>query len=275
MNYRHAYHAGNFADVMKHVLLLALLDHLHKKPAGFFALDTHAGCGMYDLAGVEATKTQEWHDGIGRVLSAGPPELEAYLSVIRQLGMPARYPGSPSIMASRLREQDHLACCELHAEDVRTLRRLFRFTPNVGVHHRDGYTSLKAFLPPREQKRGLVLIDPPFEQPDEFGRLADAIAESRSRFPSAIVAAWYPVKHRTPVRAFHDTLKEKGQRGLLACEFTLRPPLDPAKLNGCGLLVANPPYRFDAQASALLDAMRAPLDREGTTQADVRWIVGE
>ncbi|WP_367159545.1 23S rRNA (adenine(2030)-N(6))-methyltransferase RlmJ [Kozakia baliensis] len=275
MNYRHAYHAGNFADVMKHALLLALIRHLQRKSTGFYVLDTHAGCGAYDLAGLEANKTQEWRDGIGRLLDDPPEALKDYLTIIRDLGAPGRYPGSPLIVASQLRAQDQLVCCELHPEDVRILRRLFRDNAQVSVHHRDAYAALRALLPPKEQKRGLVLIDPPFEQPDEFARLAQAIVESRRRFTTGMVAAWYPIKHRTPVRAFHNQLRDSGLRALLACEFTLRPPLDPGQLNGCGLLIAAPPYGFEKQAEELLGAMRPALDRDGAAETHVSWLVEE
>lgn len=275
MNYRHAYHAGNFADVMKHVLLLELMSSLQRKEGGACVIDTHAGCGEYDLRAEEAEKTQEWRQGLGRVLEQPDAVLQSYIDRVTAFGAPARYPGSPRLIASMLRPQDRLIACELHTDDAQILRRLFHRDDRVAVHHRDGYASLRAFLPPRPQKRGLVLIDPPFEKPDEFARLADAIAEIRTRFHSGIVAAWYPIKHRTPVRAFHDDLKARGVRSLLACELTLRPPLDPTRLNGSGLLIANPPFGFDNRARELLAVLARILDIEGQTTAQVEWLVGE
>ncbi|GBR08393.1 23S rRNA (adenine(2030)-N(6))-methyltransferase RlmJ [Asaia siamensis] len=277
MNYRHAYHAGNFADMMKHGLMLVILRHLLRKPAGFCVLDTHSGCGVYDLDSIEAQKTGEWRDGIGRfeTIPEGPEELVDYLTSIEALGAPARYPGSPSLIASLLRPQDRLICCELHPEDASTLRRNFRQQSQVAVHERDGYGALKAFLPPRDLKRGLILIDPPFEQGDEFARLADAIQTSRKLFPMGIVAAWYPIKHRAPVRQFHASLRDAGLRDLLDCSLLLRPPTDPTRLNGCGLLVASPPYRFEEQAQTLLDALLPVLAPDGEGSVEIRRIVEE
>ena len=277
MNYRHAYHAGNFADMMKHGLLLVILRHLLRKPAGFCVLDTHSGCGVYDLDSAEAQKTGEWREGIGRfeTLPEGPEELVDYLTSIQTLGAPARYPGSPSLIASVLRAQDRLICCELHPEDAATLRRNFRQQNQVAVHERDGYGALKAFLPPRDLKRGLILIDPPFEQGDEFARLAEAIQTSRKLFPMGIIAAWYPIKHRAPVRQFHDALRDAGLRDLLDCSLLLRTPTDPTRLNGCGLLVASPPYLFEEQAKALLDALLPVLAQDGEGSIEIRRIVEE
>ncbi|GAB6853790.1 23S rRNA (adenine(2030)-N(6))-methyltransferase RlmJ [Asaia astilbis] len=277
MNYRHAYHAGNFADMMKHGLMLVILRHLLRKPAGFCVLDTHSGCGAYDLDSIEAQKTGEWREGIGRfdAIPEGPDELVDYLKTITALGAPTRYPGSPSLIASLLREQDRLICCELHPEDAATLKQLFRLQGQVAVHERDGYTALKAFLPPRDLKRGLVLIDPPFEKGDEFARLAEAIQTSRKLFPMGIVAAWYPIKHRAPVRQFHDALRDSGVRDLLDCSLLLRSPTDPTRLNGCGLLVASPPYRFETQAQSLLEALLPVLAPDGEGSIDIRRIVEE
>lgn len=277
MNYRHAYHAGNFADVTKHALLLGLIRALQVKEGGCAFIDTHAGCGIYALHGVEAQKTQEWESGIGRVLTSGTDALRDYLQTIRKFDPPRTYPGSPALIAAALRPQDQLIACELHPDDATRLSRTFRGNPKVATHHRDGYASLRAFLPPRQQKRGLILMDPPFEKTDEFQRLADAIAEARTRFPQGIVAAWYPIKHRAPVRAFHDDLKSRGLRSLLACELLLRPALDPTRLNGTGLLIAGPPWKFEEAAMAIQNALRPLLSPDDVAEAasHVDWIVGE
>ncbi|MBB2204553.1 23S rRNA (adenine(2030)-N(6))-methyltransferase RlmJ [Gluconacetobacter takamatsuzukensis] len=275
MNYRHAFHAGNFADCMKHALLVLLLQALARKPAAFSVLDTHAGIGRYDLGGDQATRTMEWQGGIGRLLDAPPADLPpAYLDLVRQAGAPAIYPGSPLIAAMMLRPQDRLVCCELHPEDSRMLRRLFAGNSQVSIHARDGYAALGALLPPREARRGLVLIDPPFEQPDEFARLVEGLATAHRRFAAGILAGWYPIKHRAPVRAFLDSLRDSGIRDIVALELTLRPPLDPARLNGCGLVVINPPFGF---AEAALPALRAltHLSPDGTGEASVTRIVEE
>ena len=262
MNYRHIYHAGNFADCMKHALLLALIKALKRKPAGFVVLDTHAGCGRYDLSSEEAEKTGEWRAGIGQLLNSPPAAaLADYLDAVRpNVQERHRYPGSPAFARAELRPQDQLIACELHPEDVRPLRRLFHADPQAAVHHRDGYEALRALLPPKDFKRGLVLVDPPFEKTDDFARCADAIALIRNRFRAGIVAVWYPIKHRTPVRAFHTALAESGVRDILALELWLREPTDPQRLNGCGLVVVNPPWKFEEEAEAIL---RALLDKLG------------
>jgi 23S rRNA (adenine2030-N6)-methyltransferase len=263
MNYRHAFHAGNFGDCVKHALLLALLRALLRKPAPLFVLDTHAGAGHYDLAAAPALRTNEAADGIVRLLDQVPPALEDYVATVRRLGL---YPGSPALIRSLLREDDRLACCEAHPEDCATLRALFRHDRQVSVHQRDAWEGLKALLPPA-QKRGLVLIDPPYEDPREFARLAEGLALAQTRFPTGVLAAWYPVKHRAPVRAFFDSL---ALRDVIAAELLLREPLDPARLNGCGLLIVNPPYRFEQEAQVILDAL---LDRLGDRAAGEAALV--
>ncbi|WP_418609257.1 23S rRNA (adenine(2030)-N(6))-methyltransferase RlmJ [Gluconobacter cerinus] len=275
MNYRHAYHAGNFADCMKHAILLVLLKSLARKPAGFCVLDTHAGCGQYDLSSEEAQKTGEWKSGIGRLLDSEDPALQDYLSAVRDLGL---YPGSPALARHALRPQDQLVACELHPEDVRPLRRLFRDDPQVSIHHRNGYEALRALLPPKDLKRGLVLIDPPFEKLDDFTQCAEAISLIRNRFRAGIVAVWYPIKHRTPVRAFYNALKDAGIRDILACEFLLRPALDPSRLNGCGMLVVNAPFGFEEDAARVLNALKLGLatnDPEDDMQVHIERLVEE
>jgi 23S rRNA (adenine2030-N6)-methyltransferase len=255
LNYRHAYHAGNFADCMKHALLVWLLRAMQRKPGAIFVLDTHAGTGRTDLGSEEATATLEWQEGIGRLLAGETPEVLAdYLALVRACGG-GIYPGSPLLTRMMLREQDRLACCELHPQDSASLRRLFGRDAQVAVHARDGWEAIGALLPPRDIRRGLTLIDPPFELPREFDRIADAVRLARRRFPGGIVAAWYPIKHRAPVREFHDGLRGSGEPDLVCAELTLRPPLDPARLNGCGLLVAGPPWGFEEAALAILDAV--------------------
>lgn len=273
MNYRHAYHAGNFADCMKHALMLWLLRALQRKPGALFVLDTHAGGGRTDLASGEATRTGEWQGGIGRLLAGPAPEaLSDYLTLVRGCG--TFYPGSPLLIRMLLREQDRLACCELHEQEHAVLRRLFLGDAQVAVHARDGWQALNALLPPRGILRGLTLIDPPFEQPEEFGRLADAIRLARRRFGTGVVAAWYPIKHRAPVRDFHDRLRASGEPDLVCAELTLRPPLDTQRLNGCGLLVAAPPWGFEQAAIDILDAIGDRLG-EPEARADITRLTPE
>jgi 23S rRNA (adenine2030-N6)-methyltransferase len=297
MNYRHAFHAGNFGDCMKHALLTALLRALQQKPAPLFVLDTHAGAGHYDLTAEPALRTNEAANGISRLLDHPPPAfprgharaepasvppggasladpdpgdpLADYLAAVRRLGL---YPGSPALIRSLLRPDDRLACCELHQEDYAALHRLFRHDAQVSVHRRNGWEALKALLPPA-QKRGLVLIDPPYEDPREFAHLAEGLALAHARFPAGVLAAWYPVKHRAPVRAFFDAL---SLRDVIAAELLLREPLDPARLNGCGVLIVNPPYQFEIQAHSILTALSDRLgDREAGAAATVTRLADE
>jgi len=252
MNYRHAFHAGNFGDCMKHALLVWLLRAMARKPAGFCVLDTHAGIGRYSLTDGPATRTNEAQSGIFRLLENPSPALADYLGVVRECGL---YPGSPAIAEALLRPQDRLVCCELHPEDYTALRRQMPRTTEI--HRRDAWEALGALLPPRE-KRGLVLIDPPYEAEDEFSRVADGLRRGHARFPSGVFAAWYPIKHRAPVRQFHINVQESGIGDIVVAELWLREPLDAGRLNGCGLLVINPPHRFE-ELGVILEALLAGL----------------
>ena len=254
---------------MKHALLVWMLRALARKPAGFMVLDTHAGLGRYDLTGDEALRTGEWHGGIGRLLAARdaglsmPEGIGDYLGLIDQLGL---YPGSPALIQALLRSADRLVCCELHPEDQAGLRARMRGQPQVSVHLRDGYEAMRAFLPPRE-RRALVLIDPPYEAPDEFTRLTEALRQGCIRFPSGIFTVWYPIKHRAPARAFHAAVVEAGIRDVVAVELLLREPTDADRLNGCGLLVVNPPWRFMEEAEPMLASLAAIFaGNEGTAR---------
>ncbi len=254
MNYRHAFHAGNAADCLKHALLVWLLGAMARKPAPFLVLDTHAGAGAYDLAAEAAGRTGEWREGIARVQATRPAALQPYLDAVAEAAPPGCYPGSPLLIRALLRPQDRLVCCELHPEEHAALRAALGQAGRVAIHHRDGYGGLRAFLPPPE-RRALMLLDPPFEAPGEFDRLAEAIAAARSRLPACVLAAWYPIKGRASVRRFHDRLREAGLRDLVAAELWLREPTDAARLNGSGLLVATPPWRLEAEVPAILDAL--------------------
>jgi 23S rRNA (adenine2030-N6)-methyltransferase len=259
MNYRHAYHAGNFADCFKHALLIALLDALARKPAPYFVLDTHAGAGWYDLGSDEARRTAEADLGIRRLLQRPAPVLERYLGLVGQLGF---YPGSPALVRAVMRESDRLACCELHPDELKALKRRFAGDPQVEVHGRSGWEALGGLLPPRE-KRGLIFIDPPFEVRDEFLLLAEGLRRGYSGFGHGVFAAWYPIKQVAAVRSFHASLVSSGIRDVVAVELHLRDATNPAgRLGGCGLVVINPPYQFDEQARSITEAVLAGLGDE-------------
>ena len=269
MNYRHAFHAGNFADCMKHALLVRLLRALARKPAPFRVLDTHAGAGAYDLGSEEARRGGEWQAGVGRLLGTTEGPLAEYAALARDAGAPARYPGSPALVRALLRPEDRLVCVELHPEEHAALRARFRADPQVAVHRRDAWEALRA-LTPFPERRGLVLMDPPFERPGEFERVAEGLSLVSRRFRGAVQAAWYPIKHRAPVRGLRAMVEATGLRDVVAAELWLREPTDPARLNGCGLLVANPPWGFETEAGAILAAL---LDRLGAGEPGQGWAV--
>jgi len=272
LNYRHAYHAGNFADCFKHALLVWLLRAMARKETPFFVLDTHAGVGSYDLAAPEAERTGEWRAGIGRLLADTPPALEDYVGVVRELGL---YPGSPAIARALLRPQDRLAVCELHPADAATLDRRFGRDGRVQVHRRDGFAAIGALLPPPE-RRALVLIDPPYEQEDEFAAVVKALRLGVSRLRGGVFAAWYPIKHRAPVREFCEQIKAAALRDVIAAEILLREPTDPARLNGCGLIVVNPPFRAEQEWPEILQALTAALgNREHGEGSDLLRVADE
>lgn len=282
MNYRHIYHAGNFADVFKHAVLTLLVERLKDKPAAFAVLDTHAGAGLYDVESAEAQKTGEFARGFGQLglgREAGqdglPAELAPYFAAVRAAnpgGGLRFYPGSPRLVRALLRPQDRLVACELHPGDAGALKRLFARDPQVQVHHRDGYEAMGALLPPNE-KRGLVLIDPPFEEPGERRRVAQALARAHARWPQGVYAVWYPIKAEAEARLFHGELANTGIRRILAAEMTVRAGGNPEVLNGCGMAIVNPPYRLEETLGRVLPGLHAKLAAEG--RARVAWLAPE
>ncbi|MEO5373877.1 MAG: 23S rRNA (adenine(2030)-N(6))-methyltransferase RlmJ [Alphaproteobacteria bacterium] len=279
MNYRHIYHAGNFADVVKHAVLALLVEHLLRKDTPFRVLDTHAGLGVYDLTANEAERTGEFRDGIGRLLAEPDPPaaLAPYLRAVALLnggtgGSPRLYPGSPWLVRSMLRDRDRLVAVELHPEDAATLAATFRHDRGVGVHQADAWQALKAFLPPPE-RRGLVLMDPPFEARDEFERLADGLARAHRRFATGILAAWYPIKDPEQAATLHRAVQGIGVARALAVELLVRSPVDRFRLNGCGLVVVNPPWRLDETLGELMPFLTRVLAQDSLASGRVHWLV--
>lgn len=244
MNYRHAFHAGNHTEVFKHSVLCLLLVELQRKPKPIMILETHAGAGRYDLLSDEAQRTGEAKNGIAIVFDKDIPTASGYLDIVRGINTVSLryYPGSPAIIAALLREKDRLIACELRPDDAALLRAEFKADHRVHVHHRDGYQALKAFLPPPE-RRGLVFIDPPFEQTDEFDQLADALKLGLRKWPSGIFAAWYPIKDRSGVERLQRKYSTRSTP-TISCELLLK-PLDGINLAGSGVLICNPPWQFE------------------------------
>ncbi|AZO06261.1 MULTISPECIES: 23S rRNA (adenine(2030)-N(6))-methyltransferase RlmJ [unclassified Mesorhizobium] len=282
MNYRHAYHAGNFADVVKHAVLARLVEYLKQKDKAFRVIDTHAGIGRYDLASVEAGKTGEWQGGIGRLTEATlEPQaaalLQPYLEAVRAQnpdGGLKHYPGSPLIVRHLLRSQDRLTAIELHPEDAVRLKLVFAGDFQARVIELDGWLALGAQLPPKE-KRGLVLIDPPFEEEGEFSRLVDGLRKAHRRWPGGIYALWYPIKDRRAVTVFRGALKETGIPKLLDIAFEIRPASDEASLDGSGLVVVNPPYTLEGELKVLLPALHKVLAVRQPSRWSSDWLAGE
>lgn len=282
MNYRHIYHAGNFADVLKHAVLARLVVYMQGKDKAFRVLDTHAGIGLYDLSGEEAQKTGEWRDGIGRLLEGDIPARQAellgpYLDAVRALnpdGGLTFYPGSPKLARMLFRPQDRLSAMELHPEDHATLHRLFEGDFQSRITHLDGWLALGAHLPPKE-KRGIVLVDPPFEAEGEFERLVEGLEKAWRRFPGGVYCLWYPLKKGAPVAAFHAALKASGIPKILCAELSVKSDRETTGLAGSGLVIVNPPYTLKAELEVLLPFLKARLAQDRFASARTFWIAGE
>lgn len=266
MNYHHSFHAGNFADVVKHAVLTRLVEYLKRKPKPFRVLDTHAGQGLYDLQAHEATRTGEWRQGIGNLLAADlQPDaaglLAPYLDIVGALNTKAAvtaYPGSPLIVRRMLRPQDRLSAIELHDDEAEKLKALFKGDFQTRVIRLDGWLALGAHLPPKE-KRGLVLVDPPFELEGEFERLVEGAARAFRRWTGGIYALWYPVKDRRAVAAFRTALAGVGAPDILDISFEIRAPSNPPRLDGCGLAIINPPFVLEQELRIILPALLGVL----------------
>lgn len=311
MNYRHAFHAGNFADVVKHAVLVRILVHLRAKPAAFRVIDTHAGAGLYDLAGAEASRSGEWRDGIARVLGAFsgkslppaesgalPPKMRPAQETSCQVGEGARallapyldavaalndagglttYPGSPALVRAFLRAQDRLTACELEPKAAAALARNLRGDRRCKAIAIDGWTALNAYVPPKE-RRGLVLIDPPFEEASDFPRLASELEAAHRKWASGTYLLWHPIKERQAPDALVRRLRRSGMvksslavggsaksgtSSILRAELSVAGPRDASRLGACGLIVVNPPWTLEGELGVLLPELAAAMSGAG------------
>jgi 23S rRNA (adenine2030-N6)-methyltransferase len=292
MNYRHAFHAGNFADVIKHAVLTRLLVHLCGKPAPYRAIDTHAGAGLYDLAGPEAGRSGEWRNGIGRLIGAGIPGagilgagiegslrplLAPYLDAVAACNPPGRlttYPGSPALVRAFLRAQDRLVACELEPNAAASLKRNFGQDRRIKVIAIDGWTALNAYVPPKE-RRGLALIDPPFEDSGDFMRLAQGLEVAHRKWANGTYLLWYPIKAREQPDALARRLRRSGIGKILRAEGSVAPLVDPARLSGCGLIVVNPPWTLEQELQIMLPELVRMLSGADRGGSRIDWISGE
>jgi 23S rRNA (adenine2030-N6)-methyltransferase len=279
LNYRHAFHAGNFADVLKHAVLARVLVHLAAKETPFRVIETHAGAGRYDLAGDEASRSGEWREGIGKIFERPPGGeagalLQPYLAVVRAENFAGGlniYPGSPVLARALLRPQDRMTFCELQPREHALLAASIKGDRRAQAIEIDGWTALRAHVPPPE-RRGLVLIDPSFEEPGEFERLAAGLAEAHRRWATGIYLLWYPIKNPRGTEAFARRMARLGIAKILRIELTigsLRPD-DP--LAGCGLLVVNPPWTLEREMTLILPELARALGRERAGRQRLDWI---
>ena len=276
MNYRHSFHAGNSADVVKHSLLIALVRALQQKPGALTLIDTHAGCGLYDLDGEDAQRTGESTQGVLRAFADPNSLLDDYRAVVQAVNAraePRFYPGSPRILAQLLRPQDFLILNEKHPQDAYTLRGVMRDT-SAAVHERDAYELWLALLPPRTA-RGVVVVDPPYEQPDDRARITATLAAAYRKWAHGVTMIWYPLKDRAAHRRWKEQLRQIGIPKLLSVEHWLYDDDQHGIYNGAGLYIVNPPYAFIQALPPLLGALRAVLAPEGHKgEITTDWLEG-
>ncbi len=282
MNYRHSYHAGNFADVFKHIILVALIKSLIQKDNALCYFDTHAGAGYYDLFSETAQKNKEYEIGIEKLLhQKNPPKLvNQYLNCIQRINNRLSksimaslryYAGSPSIMRYFLRPHDRMTLTELHPQEYQLLKNTFANDQQVNVQLLDGYQGLKSFLPPKE-RRGLILIDPSYECPHEFVDLAAGLQTALKRFETGVYAVWYPIKNRPSIERFQQFLKEQIHRPMLLAELSIYPEDTATHLNGCGMVIINPPWQIEQQIQEILPWLWKILTINGQGQYQVKWL---
>ena len=280
LSYRHSFHAGNHADVLKHIVLMLILENLKLKDKGFYYLDTHAGVGRYQLSSDEAEKTGEYKEGIGRLWERTdlPEEISRYVDLIKHLNFGAKtlryYAGSPLIAAQLLRPQDRALLTELHPRDFPLLRNNFKEFKNVSVKCDNGFQQLKATLPPKE-RRGLVLIDPPYELKEDYDLVVKAAEEGYKRFATGTYAIWYPVVLRQQTKRIFKGLQASGIRKILKIELAVRPDSDQRGMTASGMAIINPPWTLENQMKAILPYLVKTLVPEGTGSWTVEWITPE
>jgi 23S rRNA (adenine2030-N6)-methyltransferase len=284
MNYGHSYHAGNFADVLKHYILVLLIKSLLRKENGFCFIDTHAGPGFYDLFAESAQKNKEYQLGIGKLFTKNPhPNIKQYLAAVTRINSRLSqsqfsslryYPGSPMIVRHFLRPQDRMILSELLPSDYQRLKVNFARDTHVSTHLLDGYRGLKGFLPPKE-RRGLVLIDPPYERPNELQFIAGILPLALERFATGIFAVWYPIKDRPPIERFYRELKENIQKPMLAIELSIYSENSPLHLNGSGMLIINPPWQLEQEAKESLPGLWKNLSIQNQGQYRIHRLVTE
>ncbi|MFK3619527.1 23S rRNA (adenine(2030)-N(6))-methyltransferase RlmJ [Pasteurella multocida] len=280
LSYRHSFHAGNHADVLKHLVLMLIIENLQQKEKGFYYLDTHAGVGRYRLFSEEAEKTAEFEQGIARLWQRDdlPEEVARYIKLIKQVNYGGKalryYAGSPLIAAKMLRPQDRALLTELHPSDFPLLRNNFKEFDNVTTKRDNGFQQLKATLPPKE-RRGLVLIDPPYELKEDYDLVVDAIEEGYKRFATGIYAIWYPVVLRQQTKRILKGLEKTGIRKILQIELAVRPDSDQRGMTASGMIVINPPWTLTQQMQNILPYLTDVLVPEGTGSWTVKWITPE
>ncbi len=273
MNYRHIYHAGNFADVFKHLVLTMVIGYLQNKDKGLFALDAFGGCGLYDLKSDMAQRTMEYEAGVGNFMNADFPndDLKNFQDVLRPYYKADLYPGSPTLLADRLRPQDRLTANELHPEDYQTLRQNLSRYQNVKATRMDAYENIRAHIPPAE-RRGLVLIDPPFERKDEFEMLGEQLGEWAKRWPTGCYMIWYPIKANSNTPALFDAAVDLNLSRVWTSEFLMHRRGTPDSFNGSGLMIVNTPFQIPERIETL-----APLlcDALGGLEITSNWLTAE
>ncbi|UCQ11483.1 23S rRNA (adenine(2030)-N(6))-methyltransferase RlmJ [Edwardsiella tarda] len=279
LSYRHSFHAGNHADVLKHTVQSLIIEALKEKEKPFLYLDTHAGAGRYLLSGEHAEKTGEYLEGIARLWQQDdlPAELEPYMMAVRHFnrsGQLRYYPGSPLIARQLLREQDRLHLSELHPSDFPLLRAEFQKDERARVVRENGYQQLKSQLPPAS-RRGLILIDPPYELKSDYQDVVKGIQEGYKRFATGTYALWYPVVLRQNIKRLVHTLEESGIRRILQIELAVRPDSDQRGMTASGMIVINPPWKLEGQMRSVLPWLHQVLVPEGTGHTSVNWIVPE